>query len=73
MAICPLNGYIMIKDKKEIAAISAVMALISDETVQIGYQEPIWGHGSHPWAAYGRSTTMQYRDITQRRIIKRSR
>ena len=63
----------MIKDKKQIAAISAVMALISDDSVQLAYQAPIWGYPSHPWAAHGRSTTMQYRDITQRRIIKRSR
>ncbi len=63
----------MIKDKKEIAAISAVMALISAESGQSSYQEPVWGCASHPWAAHGRNTTMQYRDITQRRIIKRSR
>jgi len=73
MAICPLNEYIMIKDKKEIAAISAVMALISADAAQTPYQEPIWGNAGHPWAAYGRSTTMQYRDITQRRLIKRNR
>jgi hypothetical protein len=73
MAISPLKGYKMIKDKKQIAAISAVMALISDDAVQIAYQAPVWGYPSHPWAAHGRATTMQYRDITQRRIIKRSR
>ncbi|MDD2543245.1 MAG: hypothetical protein PHC57_02340 [Candidatus Cloacimonetes bacterium] len=61
------------KDKREVAAISAVMALISSEDTPIAYSSPIYGSPSHPWAAYGRGLTMQYRDITQRRIIKRSR
>lgn len=61
------------KDKKEMAAISAVMALMNSETDISVYTAPIQGNPSHPWAAYGRSLTMQYRDITQRRIIKRSR
>jgi len=63
----------MHKDKRELAAISAVLALISSENSAPGYQAPIPGNPSHPWAAYGRSSTMQYRDICQRRIIKRSR
>jgi len=63
----------MHKDMKELAAISAVMALMNSETSAYSYQAPRRGNPSHPWAAYGRSTTMQYRDITQRRIIKRSR
>lgn len=61
------------KDKRELAAISAVLALMSSEDTQIPYSSPISGNPSHPWAAYGRALTMQYRDITQRRIIKRSR
>ena len=61
------------KDKRELAAISAVLALMSSEATQIPYSSPIYGNPSHPWAAYGRALTMQYRDITQRRIIKRSR
>ena len=61
------------KDKREVAAISAVMALINSEESSVAYRSPIYGTPSHPWAAYGRSLTMQYRDITQRRIIKRSR
>jgi len=61
------------KDKKELAAISAVMALLNDEAAANGYTEPIRGLSCHPYAAYGRQLTMQYRDITQRRIIKRVR
>jgi len=61
------------KDKKELAAISAVMALINGESSASTYVEPIRGLSSHPYAAYGRQLTMQYRDITQRRIIKRVR
>lgn len=61
------------KDKKQIAAISAVMALINGESKGYGYTEPIRGLPSHPYAANGRQFTMQYRDITQRRIIKRVR
>lgn len=60
-------------DKKEIAAISAVMALLSSEGSSMQYSEPLRGQSSPPYAAYGRQLTMQYRDITQRRIIKRSR
>lgn len=60
-------------DKRSLAAISAVMALISSEDTQIVYQKPLSGNPSHPWPAYARAQTMQYRDITQRRIIKRSR
>lgn len=61
------------KDKRELAAIGAVMALINSETVYESYQSPLPANPSHPWAAYGRALTMQYRDITQRRIIKRNR
>jgi hypothetical protein len=60
-------------DKRSLAAISAVMALISSEDTQPLYQKPLCGNPSHPWPAYARAQTMQYRDITQRRIIKRSR
>jgi hypothetical protein len=60
-------------NKQELAAISAVIALITAENSAPQYQAPIMGNPSHPYAAYGRQTTMQFRDITQRRIIKRSR
>ncbi|MCB5260258.1 MAG: hypothetical protein PHY41_03690 [Candidatus Cloacimonetes bacterium] len=63
----------MKQDKRSLAAISAVLALISGEERHEAYSKPITGNASHPWAAYARSQTMQYRDITQRRIIKRSR
>jgi hypothetical protein len=60
-------------DKRSLAAISAVMALINSEDIAPQYQRPRSGNPSHPWPAYARAQTMQYRDITQRRIIKRSR
>lgn len=61
------------KDKKELAAISAVLSLISGDDATASYIEPQRGCPPNPYAAYGRQLTMQYRDITQRRIIKRSR
>jgi hypothetical protein len=59
--------------QKELAAISAVMALLSSEGTKAEYIEPLRSCAPNPYAAYGRQLTMQYRDITQRRIIKRSR
>lgn len=59
-------------DKKQIAAISGVMALLQDEPKD-SYIEPKVANIPCPWASHGRGQTMIYRDITQRRIIKRSR
>ncbi|MDY0150813.1 MAG: hypothetical protein RBS43_00910 [Candidatus Cloacimonas sp.] len=61
------------KNMQELAAISAVVALISSEENTAIYREPIRALPPSPYAAYGRQLTMQYRDITQRRIIKRTR
>lgn len=61
------------KNKQELAAISAVIALMSSETNEPQYIMPVQGCPPNPYAAYGRQLTMQFRDITQRRIIKRSR
>ncbi len=61
------------KDNKEIAAIGAVIALIQSEETAISFKEPQRGIPSQPYTAYGRALTMQYRDLTQRRIIKRNR
>ena len=61
------------KDNKEIAAIGAVLALIQSEETYEQYKEPVRGIPSHPYTAYGRQLTIQYRDLTQRRIIKRNR
>lgn len=59
-------------DKRELAAISAVMAIISEEQAPafVARQMP---NMPSPWQSWGKSQTMQYRDITQRRIIKRVR
>ncbi len=61
----------MDNDSKKLAAIAGVMALINAKTpVSVPRREPDL---PTPWAAYSRQQTMQYRDITQRRIIKRTR
>lgn len=59
-------------DKKRIAALSAVVAMLSEEVqeVYIPVKPPTL---PHPYSAYGRQLTMHYRDITQRRIIKRNK
>lgn len=59
-------------DKKELAAISAVMAIVNGEPSEpfVGRPEPAV---QTPWQSWGARQTMQYRDITQRRIIKRVR
>lgn len=59
--------------KKQLAAISAVMALLDSEAETDAYTERKYPQASNPWSLYARQQTMQYRDITQRRIIKRSR
>lgn len=59
-------------EKKQIAAISGVIALLSSESSEAYIAaKPV--NIPSPWSAYGRQQTMQYRDITQRRIIKRNR
>lgn len=60
------------KDKKELAAIAAVVAVISSEP-EHRYTDPIPPNVPSPWQTWGARQTMQYRDITQRRIIKRVR
>jgi len=62
----------MDKDKKKMAAISAVVSLLSDEQ-QSSYQEKIPPHLPTEWTIYGRQQTMNYRDIIARRFIKRNR
>lgn len=63
----------MDEKKKQIAAITGVMAYLAEETGTSGYTERKAPQASNPWSLYARQLTMQYRDITQRRIIKRSR
>ncbi|MDP2172169.1 MAG: hypothetical protein Q8M98_06950 [Candidatus Cloacimonadaceae bacterium] len=60
------------KDKKELAALSAVMAMINSEARHT-FVPRIPAEVPNPWEASGRQYTMQYRDIVQRRLIKRSR
>ncbi len=59
-------------DKKQIAAISGVIALLNSEATT-SYIEPVVAAIPSPWSSNGRQQTMIYRDITQRRIIKRTR
>lgn len=62
----------MADKKQELAAISAVVALLSGEA-ETAFQPRLEGNVPSAWQAYGRQQTMQYRDITQRRMIKRNR
>ena len=59
--------------KKQLAAISAVLALLDSDSEALSFAERTSPQFSNPWSLYARQQTMQYRDITQRRIIKRSR
>lgn len=62
----------MADKKQELAAISAVIAMLSEEEAN-AFQPRLTGNYPSVWQSYGRQQTMQYRDITQRRIIKRNR
>ena len=58
--------------KKELAAIAGVLALISaDESIP--YPQRPLENAPSVWQHYGRQQTMLYRELTQRRIIKRIR
>ncbi len=59
--------------QKQIAAISGVLALLGSEGKAEAYPQRPLENAPSVWQAYGRQQTMQYRDIVQRRIIKRSR
>lgn len=59
-------------DKKELAAIAAVMGIVASEP-QEEFTPRQEGNQPSAWQAWGRGQTMQYRDIIQRRIIKRVR
>jgi hypothetical protein len=59
-------------EKKALAAIAGVMALISSDNSPVFVpRQP--AEYAHPYSMQARQQIMQYRDITQRRIIKRSR
>ncbi len=57
-------------EKKKQAAISAVVSLITGGT-QPPYPEKVPPHLPTEWTIYGRQQTMNYRDMYQRRFIKR--
>ena len=58
-------------DKKKLAAISAVISLMSGEEQTSDFVEKLPPHLPTTWTHWGRQQTMQYRDIVQRRIIRR--
>lgn len=60
------------EDKKKLAAISAVVSLLSSES-QTAYPEKVPPHLPTEWTIYGRQQTMNYRDMYQRRFIKRNK
>jgi len=57
-------------DKKKLAAISAVVSLISSEE-QSNFVQKLPPHQPTEWTIYGRQQTMNYRDMYQRRFINR--
>lgn len=59
----------MTDKKKEVAAIAGVLALITTEEAEAPKLPQV--RASLLWQAYGRQQTMLYRDLTQRRLIKR--
>ncbi|HON32704.1 MAG TPA: hypothetical protein PLE41_04035 [Candidatus Syntrophosphaera thermopropionivorans] len=59
----------MTDKKKEVAAIAGVLALITAEEAEAPKLPQV--RASLLWQAYGRQQTMLYRDLTQRRLIKR--
>lgn len=61
------------KDSKELAAISAVISILSnDAQCAVFVQRPVPNIPS-PWQAWGARQTMQHRNTIQSRIIKRVR
>ncbi|MBP7205373.1 MAG: hypothetical protein KBA54_02535 [Candidatus Cloacimonetes bacterium] len=62
----------MTQKKKELAALAGVLALISSEA-NIPYPQRPLENAPSVWQHYGRQQTMLYRELTQRRIIKRIR
>lgn len=60
------------KDSKDLAAIAAVMAILTQDTSS-SFVERQAPQIQTAWQSWGARQTMQYRDITQRRIIKRAR
>ncbi|MCB5245411.1 MAG: hypothetical protein WC179_04915 [Candidatus Cloacimonadaceae bacterium] len=59
----------MTDQKKEVAAIAGVLALITSEEAESPKLPK--EREFYFWQAYGRQKTMLYRDLTQRRLIKR--
>jgi len=59
----------MTDKKKEVAVIAGVLALITTEEAEAPKLPQ--ARVSFLWQAYGRQQTMLYRDLTQRRLIKR--
>ena len=59
----------MTDKKKEVAALAGVLALITAEEAETPKLPQ--ARASLLWQAYGRQQTMLYRDLTQRRLIKR--
>jgi hypothetical protein len=60
------------ENKKKLAAISAVVSLITGEE-KSGYIQKVPPHQPTEWTIYGRQQTMNYRDMYQRRFIKRNK
>jgi len=57
-------------DKKQLAAIAGVMALITAEE-QLPLPDRLPPHQPTEWTHWGRHQTMQQREMFQRRLVKR--
>lgn len=57
-------------DKKKLAAITAVVSMLSSEETCV-FTEKLPPHQPTEWTIYGRQQTMNYRDMYQRRFINR--
>ena len=60
-------------DKKSLAAISGVIAMLSTENQEASFQPRQEPSPSSPWSLYARQESMQYRNLIQRRAITRSK
>ena len=58
--------------KKELAALAGVLALISSDEA-ISYPQRPLENAPSAWQHYGRQQAMLYRELSQRRMLKRTR
>ncbi|HOV17385.1 MAG TPA: hypothetical protein PLF50_07835 [Candidatus Cloacimonadota bacterium] len=60
----------MMDDKKKVAAIAAVMSILTDEE-KTSLEQKLPSRLPSAWTNYGRQQTMNFRTLYQRRLVKR--